>query len=103
MLHAHSIISIADVCLNATSISDNTYVGEKGVVMGWGTLEESGRPACIIRDVEIPIVSNEYCRTSTNYSSTRITDNMMCAGYEEGMKDSCQVSSGYLFADLKAW
>lgn len=39
----------------------------------------------------MPILSNNECR-KTGYGSSRITDNMMCAGYKDGEKDSCQVN-----------
>lgn len=39
----------------------------------------------------VPILSNSECRKS-GYGSSRITDNMLCAGYKDGQKDSCQVS-----------
>lgn len=44
-----------------------------------------------LQEVIVPIISNAECR-SMNYPSGRITDNMLCAGYKEGGKDSCQVS-----------
>lgn len=36
-------------------------------------------------------MSNDDCR-KTEYDEKRITANMICAGYPEGKKDSCQVS-----------
>lgn len=41
----------------------------------------------ILQEVEVPIVGNNRCRCT--YSG--ITDNMICAGYASGGKDSCQV------------
>lgn len=38
-------------------------------------------------------MSNEDCK-KTAYGESRISDNMLCAGYPEGMKDSCQGDSG---------
>lgn len=39
----------------------------------------------------MPIMSNVDCK-KTGYNS-RITDNMLCAGFPDGKKDSCQVST----------
>lgn len=36
-------------------------------------------------------MSNDDCK-KTNYNAKMITDNMMCAGFEQGQKDACQVS-----------
>ena len=42
----------------------------------------------------VPILSNQQCR-KTAYKPSRITDNMMCAGFtENGGKDACQGDSG---------
>lgn len=46
----------------------------------------SGDVSQTLQEVSVPIISNKDCR-NTGYSSTRITDNMLCAGFEEGMKD----------------
>ncbi|XP_021712555.1 venom protease [Aedes aegypti] len=72
-----------------------TYVGTNGLVTGWGTLKEDGKPSCILQEVEVPVISNDVCSSETNYTSSMITDNMMCAGYlGVGKKDSCQGDSG---------
>lgn len=68
-----------------------TYSDKKGIVTGWGVTRESGTVSSKLLEVTIPIMSNKECR-STRYSPERITDNMMCAGYVTGGKDSCQVS-----------
>jgi hypothetical protein len=65
------------------------------VASGWGTLQEDGKPSCVLQEVEVPVLSNEECR-NTNYSAKMISDNMLCAGYPTtGKKDSCQVHVGY--------
>lgn len=43
--------------------------------------------------MEVPILSNFDCKKSA-YAASRITDNMLCAGFKEGKKDSCQGDSG---------
>lgn len=72
----------------------STYVGTKAVATGWGTLKEDGKPSCILQEVEVPIMANNVCVESTNYTQKMITENMLCAGYPGvGKKDSCQVSN----------
>ena len=44
-----------------------------------------------LREVQVPIVSNETCNDS--YGGV-ISSNMLCAGYPEGGKDSCLGDSG---------
>ncbi|KAB0802529.1 hypothetical protein PPYR_04715 [Photinus pyralis] len=84
--------AISPVCLPKDT--DDLYVGRKGIAAGWGTLQEEGKPSCLLQEVEVPIISNEECR-ATNYSEKMISDNMMCAGYPAtGGKDSCQGDSG---------
>lgn len=73
------------------------YVGQVGLVTGWGTLKEDGKPSCILQEVEVPVLSNEHCISNTNYTSKMITDNMLCAGYPGvGARDSCQGDSGMI-------
>lgn len=72
-------------------ILDNEYVGVKAIVSGWGTLKEEGKPSCLLQEVEVPVMSLQACR-NTSYSPRMISDNMLCAGYLEGQKDSCQVT-----------
>ncbi|XP_043470163.1 trypsin-1-like [Leptopilina heterotoma] len=78
------------VCLPEKS---KTFSGMTGVVTGWGAIEQSGPVSSVLREVMVPIMSNAECRTS-RYPARRITDNMLCAGYKEGSKDSCQGDSG---------
>lgn len=76
-------------------VPDEMYVGKTGLVTGWGTLKEDGKPSCILQEVEVPIMSNDDCTSKTNYTSKMITNNMLCAGYPGvGLRDSCQGDSG---------
>lgn len=72
---------------------ENDYVGTKAIAAGWGTLHEDGKPSCLLQEVEVPVMSLKDCR-NTSYSPRMISDNMMCAGYPDGKKDSCQGDSG---------
>lgn len=49
-------------------------------------LNSRGDVSNTLQEVTVPIISNKECK-STGYSSSRITDNMLCAGFQEGMKD----------------
>jgi hypothetical protein len=63
----------------------------QGVATGWGVTAQNGPPSDVLNEVTVPILSNKECRT-TSYGNKKITDNMICAGFPEGKKDSCQVS-----------
>jgi len=64
--------------------------GVMAVVTGWGTTGEGGSSSAILLEVDVPVVSNAVC----NGSYGLISDNMICAGYADGGKDSCQGDSG---------
>ncbi|XP_034250892.1 trypsin-1-like [Thrips palmi] len=70
-----------------------SFSGRDGVVTGWGVSTPGGSTNQVLHEVAVPIMSNKDCRKS-NYGAKRITDNMLCAGYPEGKKDSCQGDSG---------
>lgn len=70
-------------------LADEMYVGNIGLVTGWGTLKEDGKPSCILQEVEVPVLSNDECTSKTNYTTKMITNNMLCAGYPGvGKRDS---------------
>jgi len=61
-------------------------------VSGWGTTTEGGSLARVLQKVDVPVVSDDHCRDS--YGQSDITDSMICAGLDQGGKDSCQGDSG---------
>lgn len=62
---------------------------------------ESGDISASLQEVVVPILSNSECRKS-GYGSTRITDNMLCAGFKDGEKDSCQVGH-FIYANRNSF
>ncbi|XP_068581899.1 trypsin-like [Cebidichthys violaceus] len=81
---------IRPVCLAAEG---STFAaGASCWVTGWGTIEtDVSLPfPQRLQEVEVPVVSNTQCRRV--YSM--LTSNMVCAGLDEGGKDSCQGDSG---------
>ncbi|XP_033998334.1 trypsin-2-like isoform X2 [Trematomus bernacchii] len=63
--------------------------GTKCIVSGWGNTQNSADKNKL-QCLNIPILTERVCENSPG----RITDNMFCAGYLEGGKDSCQGDSG---------
>ena len=47
--------------------------------------------SAILNEVNIPVMLKEICSSPQFYGS-EIMPGMICAGYVEGRKDSCQVS-----------
>ncbi len=68
-----------------------TAPGVLATVTGWGTTSEGGDASNALQKVSIPIVSNATCNQALPWT---ITQNMICAGYAAGGKDSCQGDSG---------
>uniref|UniRef100_A0A672S0P5 Acrosin n=1 Tax=Sinocyclocheilus grahami TaxID=75366 RepID=A0A672S0P5_SINGR len=66
--------------------------GTKSWITGWGKLSFVDiQIPNILQEVQIPIVNNSVCNKA--YGGI-ITSNMLCAGLNEGGKDSCQGDSG---------
>jgi secreted trypsin-like serine protease len=81
---------------NINTICLPTYYTPSGlncVVTGWGRTFEGGPHADALQEVSVPIWDNGKCNLPKFYPGM-IHANMMCAGYEEGGKDSCQGDSG---------
>ncbi|MEM8863578.1 MAG: serine protease [Chloroflexota bacterium] len=68
-----------------------TQTGTTAVVTGWGALQEGGNSPDVLQEVSVPIVSDQQCQNS--YPG-QTTNNMFCAGFQQGGKDSCQGDSG---------
>ncbi|XP_025851483.2 enteropeptidase isoform X2 [Vulpes vulpes] len=61
-------------------------------IAGWGRVIYQGPTANILQEANVPLLSNEKCQQQM--PEYNITENMVCAGYEEGGIDSCQGDSG---------
>ncbi|TKS91186.1 Serine protease 27 [Collichthys lucidus] len=82
---------IRPVCLpSAGSVFD---AGTTCFVTGWGSIRDAAALPSPqrLQQVSLPIVSNSRCNRSYD---GEITDNMICAGLEEGGKDACHGDSG---------
>lgn len=73
---------------------DEDYTGRDATVVGWGRLAERSKTSDTLQKVSVPIMSAENCKAQ-GYLASKITDNMICAGFPRGEKDACQVSSSF--------
>ncbi|MDK1289859.1 serine protease [Pseudoalteromonas umbrosa] len=88
-----NVENIEPIKLADQELRDSLTVGESLKVMGWGRLSSGGESPTKLREVDVPYVPNETCNDVNHYNGS-ITDTMICAGFEEGGKDSCQGDSG---------
>ncbi|XP_039389031.1 trypsin I-P1-like isoform X3 [Mauremys reevesii] len=66
--------------------------GTQCLISGWGNTLSSGTNfPDLLQCVKAPVLSSSQC--SSAYQG-KITSNMICIGYLEGGKDSCQEDSG---------
>ncbi|GBL72287.1 Serine proteinase stubble [Araneus ventricosus] len=84
---------ISPICLPPI---EESLVGKNATVTGWGRLSEGGILPSILQEVQVPIISNEKCKNMFLAAGRHeyIPDIFMCAGFEEGGRDSCQGDSG---------
>jgi len=68
-------------------------VGTIGTVIGWGLISEGTEVQNALRRLSTQIFSNQTCNGIASYAGV-VKDGMMCAGFPEGGKDSCQGDSG---------
>ncbi|XP_069125482.1 transmembrane protease serine 9-like [Argopecten irradians] len=72
---------------------EDVPAGTNCVATGWGDTQGTG-PSNVLRQVTVPIISQQTCASSQYYGSYMNTVTMICAGYPQGGKDSCQGDSG---------
>ncbi|CAG0907854.1 unnamed protein product [Darwinula stevensoni] len=82
---------VAPVCL--PSNTRESYVGQRCIVAGWGSLSEGGSTTTTLREVEVPILDNAACQQKYGGSAPGgIIPGMICAG--EPQRDACTGDSG---------
>lgn len=83
--------------VNAASNSfiDGIAVSAPLTVIGWGNTSTTGEEfPDILQQVQVPLSDHASCTTAYAGIGQTITNNMICAGFAAGGKDSCQGDSG---------
>ncbi|XP_037093352.1 anionic trypsin-1-like [Pollicipes pollicipes] len=97
-----SLINDADgrvrpVCLLSAACGGggSCLAGQKAILAGWGVTKPgtSSTPATV-QQVIVPIMTNAACAAAYAADGIGITSRMVCAGLDEGGKDTCQGDSG---------
>merc|ERR1719397_359752 len=78
--------------ISLPSNGEEYSAGTMCTVSGGGTTTEGGSLGSTLMKVDVPVVSDDDCRSS--YGQNDIADSMICAGFDQGGKDSCQGDSG---------
>lgn len=91
---AHQLPHIAPICLPPKGES---FLGEVGVAAGWGALSPGSRlRPQTLQAVQVPVIDSRLCERwhRSKGIGVVIYDEMLCAGYKNGGRDSCQGDSG---------
>ena len=87
--------AIQPICLPTDCSSSACQTGESAWITGWGTTQSGSVAGTnIVRKAWVPIVSKSVCQSAYSRVATEITDQMICAGFQEGKVDTCQGDSG---------
>lgn len=72
------------------------HPGKMCHVAGWGNEKVDGPVHGTLHEAAIPVVTQEECNKPESYSGV-ITDDLVCAGYQQGGKDTCEGDSGGIY------
>lgn len=80
-----------------TAAAELERSGGVATVTGWGTTSEGGKVSEKLMEVQVPLVDVAACRQNYQQAMKKelaIGAQQLCAGYDQGGKDSCQGDSG---------
>ncbi|XP_065166029.1 venom protease-like [Atheta coriaria] len=93
--HPVTLSYVIPVCLPLDEPQRSlTYENSQAIVSGWGAVYFNGPSAAHLQKVILPVVPNQKCKDAFAKAKTIIDDRIICAGYNDGKKDSCQGDSG---------
>lgn len=86
---------VTPICLGSREFTNALLKQGVGTVSGWGKVLFRGRQATTLQVLKVPFVDRSTCLKST---STSILQNMFCAGFPSGGRDTCEGDSGGPYA-----
>uniref|UniRef100_A0A8C6Y0V2 Granzyme M n=1 Tax=Naja naja TaxID=35670 RepID=A0A8C6Y0V2_NAJNA len=100
--------NITPICLPGHDPGFRVNTNDTGIIAGWGRTERR-RQSRFLLYTEVDVVELNKCKAAyanrtLQGKQLRLTENMLCAGTEEGGKDSCHGDSGgaLVFYNTKA-
>lgn len=86
----------ADSALMPVCLPDEnqSFQGQTCTATGWGFTKDKGEISPVLRKVDLPILPFEQCKKDYKGDATIVKKTMICAGYEEGGKATCEGDSG---------
>ncbi|CAL7934486.1 unnamed protein product [Xylocopa violacea] len=84
---------IRPICLPVEdSLRYRNFIGTLPFVAGWGRIYYHGPLSNVLKEVQVQVLNNTLCKSKFSKSrNIAINGGSLCAGYEEGGKDACQV------------
>ncbi len=79
---------VRHVCLNTPSDPIQSFNGRNGLVYGWG-LTEDLEIVNQLRHVEVPLVDQALCNSSSPTLHKIMSDTSFCAGARDGKSGAC--------------
>ncbi|XP_053144371.1 granzyme A-like [Hemicordylus capensis] len=86
--------TVKTIQLPSTKTSSDVQAGTQCLVAGWGATG-NGETSDTLREVNVTIFDRSFCNDKNHYNKPNyVTKNMLCAGDENGEKDSARGDSG---------
>lgn len=81
---------VGPICL---STEVDVQAGRMCMVTGWGSAARLHFSSASLFSAQLPIVSRQQCNAASAYGGL-VTENMVCAGFKRGGRDSCHGDGG---------
>ncbi|XP_042563518.1 transmembrane protease serine 12 [Clupea harengus] len=84
---------VQPLCTISTEAEEENLHFSACFISGWGSTQFEGPGVYTLQEAEVELIARETCNKKDWYNGF-ISENMVCAGFEEGNVDGCQGDSG---------